>query len=243
MFRNKKVILFDMDGTLIDSVGIWNEVDRKLIKQLSGFEIESEEVQMQRDKMLRQFSSDINPYLKYCLFFKEKYNSPLTAEEIVKLRYEIANDFLKNEVDYKKDVEKVLAKLKAYGFTLIITTTSRRSNVDIYRTLNSNIIDKAPLDQFFSNIYTREDVTEIKPNPEIYYKVMGEFNVKSEDCLIFEDSLIGVDAANRAGIEVVVMYDKYSDHERKEINDKADYTFEHYATVLEVLEAEFAMKD
>jgi beta-phosphoglucomutase-like phosphatase (HAD superfamily) len=110
--------------------------------------------------------------------------------------------------------------------------------VDIYRTLNSNIIKKAPLDQFFSNIYTREDVTEIKPNPEIYYKVMGEFNVRPEECLIFEDSLIGVDAANRAGIEVVAMYDKYSDHERKEINEKTDYEFDHYAAVLEVLEAE-----
>lgn len=238
MFKNKKVILFDLDGTLIDSVGIWNEVDRKLIRQLGGAEIRSEEVQIQRDTMLRQFSSDVNPYLRYCEFFKEKYNSPLTAEEIVKLRYEIANDFLKNEVEYKRDVEKLLAKLKAYGFTLIITTTSRRSNVDIYRTLNSNIIKKAPLDQFFSNIYTREDVTEIKPNPEIYYKVMGEFNVRPEECLIFEDSLIGVDAANRAGIEVVAMYDKYSDHERKEINEKTDYEFDHYAAVLEVLEAE-----
>jgi HAD superfamily hydrolase (TIGR01509 family) len=238
MFKNKKVILFDLDGTLIDSVGIWNEVDRKLIRQLGGAEIRSEEVQIQRDTMLRQFSSDVNPYLRYCEFFKEKYNSPLPAEEIVKLRYEIANDFLKNEVEYKRDVEKLLAKLKAYGFTLIITTTSRRSNVDIYRTLNSNIIKKAPLDQFFSNIYTREDVTEIKPNPEIYYKVMGEFNVRPEECLIFEDSLIGVDAANRAGIEVVAMYDKYSDHERKEINEKTDYEFDHYAAVLEVLEAE-----
>lgn len=238
MLQDKKVILFDMDGTLIDSVGVWNEVDRRLIAKLGGAEMKNEDIQIQRDTALREYSKHANPYLQYCTFLKEKYNSALSPEQVVDLRYGMANEYLINDIDYKENAEVLLQKLKSMGLTLIITTATKRTSIDIYRKLNTNILQKAPLDEFFFKIYTREDVTEMKPNPEIYYTVMKELGVTPQDCLIFEDSLIGVDAANNAGIEVVVMYDKYSDHEREEINEKADYSFDNYAAVLEAIEAE-----
>ena len=55
MFKGKKVIIFDMDGTLIDSMGIWNEIDRQLIKKLGNNEkIEENIIQKQRDFALRE---------------------------------------------------------------------------------------------------------------------------------------------------------------------------------------------
>ena len=61
MFKNKKIVIFDMDGTLIDSMGIWNEVDRRLIKQLGGDDtISEEEIQEQRDSNLRKFNQKSN---------------------------------------------------------------------------------------------------------------------------------------------------------------------------------------
>ena len=50
--------------------------------------------------------------------------------------------------------------------------------MNIYRTLNKNIIEKANLDEYFSFIYTREDVKEIKPNPEIYLRILKEQNMR-----------------------------------------------------------------
>ena len=107
--------------------------------------------------------------------------------------------------------------------------------MDIYCNENTNIISKANIKDYFSILYTREDAKEIKPNPEIYLRILNELKARKEQCLIFEDSLIGIEAASNAGIEVVAMYDKYSDIEREEINKKATYNFNNYREVIQTL--------
>ena len=63
MFENKKIVIFDMDGTLIDSVGMWNQVDQRLICALGGNALSTAELQEQRDRILRKFNKEVNPYL------------------------------------------------------------------------------------------------------------------------------------------------------------------------------------
>ena len=67
-------------------------------------------------------------------------------------------------------------------------------------------------------------------------KVLDLLNVKKEECLIFEDSLIGVQAANASGIDVAVIYDKYSDGKRKEINKLSKYSFDNYMDVIKSID-------
>ena len=56
MFKGKKVIIFDMDGTLIDSIGIWNAVDKALIRKLGyNGDISEVEIQKQRDDILKKY--------------------------------------------------------------------------------------------------------------------------------------------------------------------------------------------
>ena len=90
MLTGKKVMIFDLDGTLIDSVGIWNQVDEALIRQIrSAGAPQPENVQQQRDEALRRFSKAENPYVEYCAFLKETYGAQQTPEEIHTLRYEV----------------------------------------------------------------------------------------------------------------------------------------------------------
>ena len=225
-------IIFDMDGTLIDSVGVWNDVDAALIKELGGPEEDPSFTQRRRDELLTRFRADDDPYVSYCEELGKIYHSDKSGRDIMKRRYEIAQDFLVNRVDYKEGAPELIKKLASLGKTLVISTTTKRANMEVYRTKNRNIREKAPVDKYFVKIYTREDAERIKPDPQIHEKLLAEMGKKPEDCFIFEDSLIGVRAAKAAGIPVAAIYDKYSDAEREEINALADMTFDSSADVL-----------
>lgn len=231
MLKNKKVIIFDLDGTLIDSIGVWNDIDKELIKTIGNVEVDID-IAKQRDEKLKEYSKTEDAYLEYCGFLKEKYNSNMPKEEIKKLRYKIADNYLENIIDYKPNAEKLLKYLKEKGFVLVVASTTNDHTIEKYKNHNKNIINKANFEDVFTLIYSKGAVKELKPNPEIHYKILKELNVKPEQCLIIEDSLIGVEAANNANIEVAVMYDKYSDCNREEINKLSDYQFNDFYELL-----------
>ena len=237
MLSGKKVIVFDMDGTLIDSVGIWNQVDETLIRRICGKTVPPGEVQARRDAALRRFSREKDPYLAYCGLLKEVCGAEESVEEIHTLRYQIARELLQNAVDYKPGADALIRWLKARGYTLVIATTTIRDHMDIYRTRNARIMGKARIDDCFTRVYTREDVKEIKPSPEIYLRVMAELGVTAEACLVFEDSLTGIEAAKRAGIQTVAVYDPYADGEREQIDALADHRVRSYPELLAELSA------
>lgn len=130
--------------------------------------------------------------------------------------------FRKETYGAREGADTLIRWLKEREYTLVIPTT-KRSNMEAYRTRNARMMEKARIGDYFTLVYTREDAKEIKPNPEIYLRVMSELGVSPEECLVFEDSLIGIEAAKNAGMQAAAMYDRYSDGEREQINALADY--------------------
>lgn len=235
MLKGKKLIIFDLDGTLLDTVGLWNEIDREVITTFGTKPAPNlMTIQTERDRIIND-AKDAHPYIAYCEYLKARYAATLDAQSLYDERYRIADDFLIHRVDYKPAAPEFLKALKARGLKLAVASTTRGKNIEIYRTKNRHLLEKAPFDEMFEVIYSRNDAERIKPDPAIHIRLMREFNVTPQECLIFEDSLVGAQAAHAAGIECAVIYDQYSDDDRDELNRLADYRLNDFNQALKFI--------
>ena len=229
---NLELVIFDLDGTLIDSNGVHNTLDVELARSL-GETKSSEEILVERNNVFKT-NSDGDIYLNYCEYLKEKYNSKLSKEEILQIRRNLLKE-VSRDIDYKPDADTIIKYLKDKNIKLALGTVSRKETLEIYITENENIKSKCNLQKYFDFIVTKDDVTLKKPNPEVYNKIIEHFNISDlSKCIVIEDSLSGIIAAKSANLDVVAIYDRYCDKDRDKINELADFTVLNFNELIEM---------
>ncbi len=228
------LVIFDLDGTLIDSNGTHNYLDIELVRSL-GEDKNSEEILKERDEFIKNNNTgDI--YLNYCDYLSTKYNSVLSGKELLQYRREVSKKISK-DIEYKTDADKIIKYLKNQNIKIALATVSRRETIDIYINENEKIKNKCNIKDYFDLIVTKDDVEFKKPNPEVYNKIIEKFQINDvSKCVVVEDSLTGVLAAKNANLDVIVIYDKYSDKDREKINELADYNVADYKELINLFE-------
>ena len=181
--------IFDLDGVLLDSMEIWNDLGaRYLLKQ---------GVQPEPDLREILFSMSMEQGAEY---MKEQYHLDKTAEEILDGIQEMLQDFYFYEVKAKEGAKELLGFLQEKGIPMTAATSSPREHVT--RALKRN-----GLYDFLKRIDTTSEVGESKHSPLIYQQAAHLLGTAPEETLVFEDSLYALQTAKNAGFRAVGVYD------------------------------------
>lgn len=216
MWKNKRAMIFDLDGTLVDSMWMWHEID---IEYLGRFGIPLPD-RLQADIEGMSFSET-------ALYFKERFQLPDPLEIIKRDWNRMAWDKYTHQVPLKEGVRDFIRQCRSHNILLGIATSNSRELVE-------NIISVHGLTQDFSCIMTGCDVERGKPSPDIYLAVARELQVQPEECLVFEDIVPGIQAGKSAGMEVCAVEDDYSLYQTKEKKALADYYIRDYREILDM---------
>ena len=237
----KDYIIFDLDGTIIDSIGIWNITDINLIRKYGRREVAEAEIQQLRDEFLHTHNSG-EIYNDYCSELIRKYNLDIKDGALLAhIRRELYKELYESLIEYKPYVIETIAELKRLKKTLVLATMSSEEQIELY-SHSPKLITIANLKKLFHYITFKEKGINTKPDPAIYLNVLRKFSVSPDRCLTIEDSYSGCLASKRAQIETINIYDKYSDKDREKINEIVDYSIRDYSEFLNHIKARRLIK-
>lgn len=210
MLSGKDAVIFDLDGTLVDSMWIWREID---IEYLDRFGIPlPEDLQSKIEGM---------SFTETAAFFKDFFQIPDSIEQMKSDWNQMAWDKYMHEVPLKPGIPEFLAGCRERGILLGIATSNSRELVE-------NVAAAHHLKDYFACIMTGCDVERGKPSPDIYLAVANKLQVEPSRCLVFEDIVPGIMAGKNAGMEVCAVEDTYSTDARAAKEELADYYIEDY---------------
>ncbi|QNM05738.1 HAD family hydrolase [Qiania dongpingensis] len=208
-----KAVIFDLDGTLVDSMGMWKDID---IEFLGRFHIPLPE---DLSDAVEGMSFSETAY-----YFKERFQIPMSLQEIKDCWNQMALYQYSHEVPLKPGVKAFLEYLKKRGIPMGIATSNSRELV-------TAVTDALNISEFFSVIAVGCQVAKGKPAPDIYLCVAESLGEKPEHCLVFEDVPAGILAGKRAGMTVWAVADGYSETVREEKKRLADGFIETYSEI------------
>ena len=211
---NVEAIIFDLDGTLVDSMWIWRQID---IEYLERFHLElPDTLQSEIEGM---------SFYETAVYFKKRFNIADSIEQIMCNWNQMAWEKYANEVPLKSGAKEFLDICKSRGIKLGIATSNSRE-------LAQNVADVHGLHDYFDCIVTGSDVKKGKPAPDIYLAAAKELDVKPKNCLVFEDICPGIAAGQSAGMRVCAVEDAYSARQREAKQALADYYIEDYTDII-----------
>ena len=214
MLNNIKACLFDLDGTLLNSMHIWKDIDIEFLGWY-GYDLPPT---LQREIEGMSFKET-------ACYIKERFDLPTPIDEIMDIWNKMAFQKYSEEIFFKEGAFEFVKMLKEKGIKTAICTSNSRELVDAA----AEHLGFAP---YFDTIITSGEVGAGKPAPDIYLEASRRVGVEPEYCMVFEDIVTGLTAGKRAGMKLCAVEDLYSADQQEAKKAMADYYVENYLDLL-----------
>ena len=214
MWKKAEAVIFDLDGTLVDSMWIWKSVDIEFLGE-RGIPF-PDDLQSDLDGM---------SFKETAVYMKERFELKESTEELMDIWNRMAYEKYRYETPLKQGVREFLEQLKKENKKIGIASSNSVFLVE-------TVLKANEIFHLFDSIHTANEVAKGKPSPDIYLLVAEDLGVEPESCLIFEDIVHGIMAGKNAGMKTCAIYDNYSKHDDENKRKIADYYIENYFEII-----------
>ena len=201
---NFKGAIFDLDGTIIDSMGIWEKIDIKFFEEIN--------IPMPSDyiKIINNMSFE-----ESAIYTIKRINLKESKENIIERWNQMAMFEYAHNIKLKPNVRTYLEKLKENNIKIGLATASPQ---ELYESVlkNNKIYD------YFDAFTTLQEVKKDKNYPDIYLLTSEKLGICPEECAVFEDILIGINTCKKANFKTVGVYDKYAVNDLEKIKNSCN---------------------
>lgn len=199
--------IFDMDGTLLDSMSVWDTIGEDYLRSI-GYEPREGLNEALKTMSLVQAA-------RYC---QTEYGVALSIDEIVAGVNAMLERYYRFEAPLKPGVAELLAQFREKGVKMCVATATDRYLVEA-------ALDRCGVLSYFGKIFTCGEVGYGKDKPDIFEAALRLLGTKKAETLVFDDALHAILTAKEAGFPVAAVYDSH-EKAQDEIRDLADIYLE-----------------
>lgn len=210
----EKAIIFDLDGTILDSMDAWLNVDKKF---LAENEIEYPDGLEEKMKTLG--------YKDACQVFVDNFKINMTGQQVMDRIRELIEGEYRDIIEIKPFVREYLKLQNEKGIKMCVLTACQHS-------LAKAALERAGIFEYFDFVVSSDEMEFSKDNPLIFIKCAERLNEAISDIIVFEDALHCIKSAKSAGFKVIGVYDKANEKDMDKISEYSDMYIKSFEELL-----------
>ncbi len=207
--------IFDMDGTIMDSLDVWDRIDYSFLKEKRGIDVPPD------------YAHIISPmsFSEIAHYTKKRFNLPDTPSELMEEWTQMAIYEYSNNIKLKSGAKRYIKTLKDCGKKIVLCTSSPSSFYE--PCLKNNGIYNL-FDAFAGTC----EVGEGKTSPTVFFLAAQKVGTPPEKCIVFEDIVFAAQSAKTAGMMACGVFDKRSAEHKERLREVCDYYIESFTQLL-----------